>query len=124
MWFVKKHKPETHPLSLKGGNITTDRVMPTITQQISRVFREHGMEPKETEYNNDTEQYRVSVQADGSDDRFLRPVGELGTEGSVDHQLDFSTVKSMRSVIHGTEIPDGVITVEEIESEYFVISIE
>lgn len=95
-----------------------------IELQLQRVFQNLGMEPKEIRYNDNVGRWLVSVQADRSDERFHRRVGEVGSEGPVDYALDFTAVKSMRQQIDGVSILAGTVNVETIEDEYYKITIE
>jgi len=91
--------------------------------QLRQLFRDHGMEPKDVRRNESLDRFEVSVQADGSDERFHRDVHEIGSEGPVDYQIDYGAVRGMQSVIDGKTIPSGVVSVEEMESEYFLITV-
>jgi len=97
--------------------------MPDISEQLSNVFRELGMEPAEIRRNEDLDRWEVSVQADGTDTRYLRDVGEIGGESPIDQQINFAAIKSMRPQIEGTTIPAGTVNVVGFESEYFQITI-
>ena len=92
--------------------------------QLRTVFRRHGMEPKEIGFNDNLDRWYVSVQADGSDDRFLEAKGEIGGDAPVDHALNFTAVRAMEDRIDGEVIPDGTVNVEKIQDEYFKITIE
>jgi len=99
--------------------------MPTDTaSQLRQLFRKHGMEPKEVEFNESRAEWFVSVAFEGSDERFHESKGEIGAAGAVDKSLDFSAVRAMQSTLDGSDIGAGVVSVEGMSDEYFVLDLD
>ena len=92
--------------------------------QLRTVFRDLGMEPKEILYNEKLEKWKVSVQADGSDDRYIRTTSEIGAGGPTGAAVDNSAVRSMKPMIDETDILAGTIDVIGHESEYIELRID
>lgn len=94
-------------------------------KQLRRVFQNHGMEPKEISYNDDLGYWKVSVQVEGSHERFHDMKREIGSSKPVDYNLNFHAVKTaVRHEIDGTRIPAGTVRLEEFESEYAHLTIK
>jgi hypothetical protein len=97
---------------------------PDIEQQLRTVFNDHGMEPSEISYNENTDVYNVSIGVEGTDARYLRSTSEIGADGPTDRQIDIRKVRAMQEQIDGTSILDGTLRVVGIESEYIQIAID
>lgn len=99
--------------------------MADIEKQLRRVYQDHGMEPKEISHNDNLGYWKVSVQAEGSNERFHDQKREIGGSMPVDYNLDSHAVRTtVRREIDGARIPSGTVRLEEFESEYAHLTIE
>jgi hypothetical protein len=99
--------------------------MADIGKQLRRMYQEHGMEPNEISYNDNLGYWKVSVQVQGSNERFHDQKGEIGGSIPVDYNLDSPAVRTaVRREIDGARIPSGTVRLEKFESEYAHLTIE
>lgn len=98
--------------------------MNRITQQIRTVFRRHGLEPDEMHKNDNTDRYVVSVGAEGTNDQYMKQQSGLNEGLNEEPALDYTEVMKMQGVIDGTEIESGVLNIEGMNADEFLISIE
>lgn len=98
--------------------------MTDVDGQIHREFERIGLETSDITYNDDLDRWRVSVTAEGSDDRYLVDVTEIGADGPVDLKLDFPMVRGHLARLDGVSIPAGTISVEGTESGDVLITVD
>jgi len=98
--------------------------MTDIDGQISREFNRLGLQTSDVRYNDDLDRWRVTVSPDGTDDRYLRDITEIGAGGPVDYQLNFSAVKADLPRLDGASIPSGTLTVDGTDSEAILITVD
>lgn len=96
---------------------------PDIDEQIRTAFRKHGLEPGEIQYNEKLEYWRVKPQEEGTDNRFMRPTGEIGAPGPTDQLLNYPVVRTAAPEIDGARIPAGNLSVEMLNKQYFKVTI-
>jgi len=93
--------------------------------QIRNLFQQHGMNLEQIRYNPDLDYYHVNIGVEGTDDRFLEGVGEIGSEGPVGQTVDTTTLQGARHRIDSSQIDDGTVDVMNMmKDSHFQIQIE
>lgn len=93
--------------------------------QIRELFQKRGMNPDNIRYNDSLDYYMVNIGVEGTEDRFLRGIGEIGSSGAVDATVDTDKLKIIADRIHGSKIPTGTVNVIDTMSDaHFKIEVD
>lgn len=82
--------------------------------QIRELFQSKGLNPKEIRYEEVLDRYRVTIGVEGTEDRFIREPSSLDNADSGAASVDTDELKSMKSRIQGSEVPDGTVIVKDM----------
>jgi hypothetical protein len=78
-------------------------------EQVYDLFRSEGMTPKEVSYDSFLDMYRVRIDTEGTEDRFIESYSGPGGPGS--QYIDTDELKRAKARIQFSEIPDGTVVV-------------
>lgn len=93
--------------------------------QIRDLFQKKGMNPEKIRYNDSLDYYLVNIGVEGTEERFLRGIGEIGSSGSVDATVDTGKLKMVANRIQGSKVPAGTVNVIDTMSDaHFKVEIE
>jgi hypothetical protein len=79
--------------------------------QIHSLLRNEGMSPKEISYDDVLDTYRVEIDVEGTEDRFIKPYS--GTGESEVESLDIEELEEAKDRLQFSEIPNGKVFVED-----------
>lgn len=80
-------------------------------EQVYDLFRSEGMIPKEISYDEFLDMYRVRLDVEDTEDRFIESHSDSGDEVE---SIDTDELKEAGSRIQSSEIPDGTVIVRDI----------
>lgn len=93
--------------------------------QIQEFFQELGMPPERIRYNENLDRYLVDIGVEGTDEKFLRDIGEVGSSGPVDNAVDTVMLERMVPQIQGADLPAGTIhIIDTMKDSHFRIEIQ
>lgn len=96
-----------------------------IKEQIRATFQNLGMNPEKIRYNRNLNYFLVDIGVDGTEEKYLRDIGEIGSSGPVDSAVDANKLKQAVDRINGTEISDGVINITAVmKDSHFKLKVE
>lgn len=93
--------------------------------QIRDLFQQYGINPEDIRYNPNLNYYRVDIGVEGTDNRFLEGVGELGSDEAVEQTVDTGALRGVAGRIDGAQIADGTVDLMSVmEDSHFQLQIE
>lgn len=79
--------------------------------EIQEMFQSLGMNPEKIRYNESLDYFLVNIGVEGTAERYLRDIHELGSAEPVDSALDTDMLRTMVSKIQGSTVPSGTVNV-------------
>lgn len=93
--------------------------------QIRSLFQEQGMNPEQIRYNSNLDYYHVNIGVEGTDDRFLEGIGEIGSEDAVSQKINTNALRTMANNIDGSQIDGGCVDLMNMmQDSHFQLQIE
>lgn len=90
-------------------------------EQVCDLFQSEGVPPKEISHDDVLDMYRVNIDIEDTEDRFIESYSGSGDEPE---SIDIDELKKVKSRIQFSEIPDGTVVVRDImESSHFRIQV-
>jgi hypothetical protein len=83
------------------------------------------MNPEQIRYNSKLDYYHINIGVEGTDDRFLEGVGEIGSKDAVDQKVNTDALPTMASNIHDSQIDGGhVDLMNMMQDSHFQLQIQ
>lgn len=80
-----------------------------IQSELRDLFEEHGITPEEISAKGNDNQWQVSVQVEGTDDRFIEGYSGVGNDEPMGYNVDGDALDRIKPRIDGASIPSGTV---------------
>ncbi|RKD94751.1 hypothetical protein [Halopiger aswanensis] len=95
-----------------------------VQEQIRQVFQDLGLNPEKIRYNQSLDRYQINIGVEGTDDRFLEGIKEMGTTEPVGSTVDTRKLESVANHVHNVEIEAGTVNViDTMRDSHYLLEI-